>query len=86
VIGPTLCDPLTGSVPDQPPDALQLVTFALDHVSVVEPLRATPGGLAEIVIDGVPAVTVTLAVAAFVPPAPEQESVKLELAVNAPVL
>ena len=62
------------------------MTFALDQVNVVVALRATPGGLADRLTDGVPAVTVTAAVCAALPPAPAQVSVKLEFVVNAPVL
>jgi hypothetical protein len=56
------------------------------HVNAVLALRATPGGLAVRLSAGVPAVIVTDAVCVTFPPAPVQASVKLELAVNAPVL
>ena len=62
------------------------MTLVLDHVNVAVALRATPGGLAERLTVGVPAVTVTAAVCAIVPPAPAHVSVKLEFAVKAPVL
>jgi hypothetical protein len=62
------------------------VTLALDQFNVVVALRATPGGLADRLTVGVPAATVTTAVCATFPPAPAHVSVKLELAVNAPVL
>jgi len=86
VIGPTLSEALVALVPDQPPDAAQLVTLALVHDSVALVLRETPGGLADRVTEGVPAVTVTEAVCVTVPPPPAHASVKLELAVSAPVL
>ena len=46
----------------------------------------TPAGFADNVTEGVPAVTVTAAVCATVPPGPAQVSVKLEFAVRAPEL
>ena len=85
-MGPTLSEPLVTLVPDQPPDAAQLVTLALVHDSVVLVLRGTPGGFADRLTDGVPAVTVTFAVRVTVPPLPAHANVKLELAVSAPVL
>jgi len=86
VSGPTVSVPVVAFVPVQPPDALQVETFVPDHASVVVALRATPGGLADRLTDGVPAVTVTEAVRAALPPAPAHVNVKLEFAVNAPVL
>jgi hypothetical protein len=65
---------------------VQLLTLALVHDNVVEVLRATPGGFAESVTDGVPASTVTVADCVTVPPPPAHASVKLEVAVRAPVL
>ena len=73
-------------VPDQAPDAAQLVTLALVHDSVVLVLRGTPDGLADRITDGVPAVTVTVAVRVTVPPPPAHANVKLESALSAPVL
>ncbi len=85
-IGPTLCEPLVDFDPLQAPEAAQLLTLALVQVNVVEPFIATPSGFADRLAEGAPAVTVTLAVLAALPPAPEHVSVKLELVVNAPVL
>jgi hypothetical protein len=48
LIGPTCCEPETFLLPDHEPDAVQLVTFAELHVSVVLPFAGTPGGDAEI--------------------------------------
>lgn len=73
-------------MPDQPPDAAQLVTLVPAQVSVVLPFRATPTGFADSVTEGVPAVTVTAPVCETLPPVPAQASVKLEFAVSAPVL
>ncbi len=84
--GPTLCEPEIALVPVQAPDALQLVTFVLVHVNVDEPLRATPGGFAEMLRVAEPAVTVTVAVFATVVPLPAQVRLKLPFPVNAPVL
>ena len=84
--GPTLCLPLTTSAPDHPPDAVQPVTLTPAQVSVVVPFRATPAGFADKVTEGVPAVTVTLAVCETLPPGPAHASAKLELVVSAPVL
>jgi hypothetical protein len=86
VMGPTLCDPLVASAPDHAPDAVQLVAFVLDHVSVVEPLAATPGGLADSDAVGAAVVTLTVALLAALPPVPLHVSVNVEFAVNAPVL
>ncbi len=86
MIGPTLCEPLTAFVPDQPPDAVHAVTLVPAQMSVVVVLGATPGGFADNVTDGVPASTVTVAVCDTLPPLPAQASVKLEFAVSVPVL
>ena len=66
--------PRVGLVPNQPPDALQLVASVLDHVSVVVPPLMRVVGFAVIVTVGVGAME-TLAVAAPMPPAPMQNSV-----------
>jgi len=84
--GPTLWVPLTASAPLHPPEAVQLVTLVPAQVSVVEPFLLTPTGFADNVTAGVPAVTVTFAVCETFPPGPAQASVKLELAVSAPLL
>ena len=60
-IGPTLCEPLIASEPDHAPDAVQAVAFVLDHVNVVEPFAATPGGFADKVAVGAAAATLTAA-------------------------
>jgi hypothetical protein len=88
VSGPTLCEPDAAFVPDQPPDAVQLVTLAPLHVNVEFVLGATLRGLADRLIDGegLDDVTVTLAVCAAVPPAPVHDSVKFEFAVSAVVV
>jgi len=73
----TTDDPDRALLPDQPPDAEQLVAFVELHVSVVEPSNATPGGEAEIWTIGAPppAFTVTVTRSTVPPPAPLHESV-----------
>ena len=72
-------------LPDQLPDATQLVAFVAFHVNVDVPCAATVVGFAERVSVGADA-TVTIAVCAADPPPPVQLNVKLELAASAPVL
>jgi hypothetical protein len=72
---PVLCEPLLGSLPVQPPDAVQEEALVEDQVKVeVPPLVAVPG-LAVSVTDGAGAVTVTVADCAALPPLPLQVSV-----------
>jgi hypothetical protein len=71
-------------LPDQLPDATQLVAFVAFHVNVEVPCGATVVGLAVKVSVGIDA-TVTIAVCAVEPPAPAHVNVKLEVAVSAPV-
>ena len=52
VIGPTVVDPDNAFEPDQLPEAVQLVAFAVDQESVEDPLMATFVGDAEIVTTG----------------------------------
>jgi hypothetical protein len=71
VSGPTLCEPDAVFVPDQPPEAVQLVTLEPVHDNVVLVLGATLRGFAVKVTFGAEVVaTVTLAVFAADPPAP----------------
>jgi len=72
--------------PDQPPEAVHDVAFVEDHVRVDDPPLGTESGLAliETVGAGV-AVTVTVADALCVPPAPVQERLNVLLLVSAPV-
>jgi hypothetical protein len=82
---PVLALPLVGSVPDHPPEALQLVAFVEDQLRVDAPpllmvvglaLRPTVGGAET------PTVTDWLAL----PPGPLQVSVKVVVVLSAPVL
>jgi hypothetical protein len=79
------CVPDVALLPDQLPDATQLVAFVAFHVNVEVPCGATVVGLAVKVSVGVGA-TVTIAVCAAEPPVPLHVNVKLDVAVSAPVL
>ena len=80
-----LCEPLVGSAPLQPFEALQDVAFVDDHVSIEVAPLCTVVGLAPIVTTGAGGVTDTVADCPAVPPAPVQVSVYVWLAVSAPV-
>ena len=65
-----------GSAPLQPPLAVQLVALVLLQVSVELPFTAIVVGLADRLTVGVPAgLTVTIELAAALPPVPVQVSV-----------
>jgi hypothetical protein len=72
---PVRSDPFAGSLPLQPPDALQAVAWVDDQFSVAVPPVATVLGVAVNVTVGAAAVTVTVADCAAVPPLPVQVSV-----------
>lgn len=74
---PVLWVPLCGSVPDQPPDAVQALAWVVDQVRLALLPLATVLGLAASAIVGAGAgeVTETVADWAALPPAPEQLSV-----------
>ena len=80
-----LCEPDVAFVPVQLPEALLLVAFVELHVSVEEPCAATVVGDAVNVTVGAGAI-VTVADCDVEPPVPEQLSVYVPFAVNAPVL
>ncbi len=67
--------PLVGSLPVQPPEALQEVAFVEDQVRVEVAPCATVLGLAEIVTAGAGVVTETVAACTALPPAPVHVSV-----------
>jgi hypothetical protein len=70
------CDPLTGSVPDQDPEAVQAVALLADQVSVALLPLATVLGLAVRLMVGTGCVTETVADCdALLPPLPVQVSV-----------
>jgi hypothetical protein len=69
--------PEVGRLPDQPPDAVQLVALADDQVSVEVPPLPTCVGFAEMLTVGTGGVALTATVAVFPvePPGPLQLSV-----------
>jgi len=85
VIPGVLCEPLVGSAPLQPFEALQDVALVDVQVSIdVAPL-CTVVGLAPKVTTGAGGVTDTVADCPALPPAPVQVSVYVWFAVSAPV-
>jgi hypothetical protein len=85
VSAPVLCVPDIAFVPDQEPDAVQLVAFVEFHDSVDAEPDATLVGDADNVTVGV-AVTDTDVLCVTEPPAPEHVSENAVFAVNAPVV
>ena len=61
VSAPVVCEPFTGSLPDQPPDAVQAVALADDQVRVELLAEAIELGLALILTVGAGEVTETVA-------------------------
>jgi hypothetical protein len=82
---PVDCAPLTALVPDQAPDAEQVVALVADQLNVELLPLATVLGLAASVTAGADELTDTIADWSALPPAPVQESMYVALAVNAPV-
>jgi hypothetical protein len=75
-VGVTFSLPLIAFAPDQSPDAVQEVALALDQVSFVDWPIVIDVGEAKIETVGAGGtVTVTVAEADAVPPAPEQDKV-----------
>ena len=81
-----LAEPLVASLPDQPPDAAQLVALVVDQVSVDFPPLVTEVGLALRVTLGDGAFTLTTVDCAALPPAPVHVRVYVVLAVRAGVV
>jgi hypothetical protein len=75
VSAPVLREPLVGSAPLQPPEAMQVVALVADHVSIEAAPFATVAGLAVNVTAGGCVLTVTVAVWAALPPDPVQVKV-----------
>jgi hypothetical protein len=76
--------PLVGCEPDQPPEAVHDVTFALVHEScVVAPLGTLIGVAVRLTVGVGAAVTVTVFESLAVPPGPVQVSVNVVLVVSA---
>jgi len=86
VSAPVLAVPPVPLLPLQPPDAVQSSALLVLQVSVEDAPLAMLVGLAENVTVGAGGVTVTVADWLAVPPAPVQLSVKVVVAVSAPVL
>ena len=83
VSAPVEAVPLTALVPDQAPEAVQLVALVVDHVSVdALPLATLVGEAPKVSIGGS---MVTFAFCETLPPGPLQLSVKVEFVVSAPV-
>ena len=83
---PVVCVPLVALAPVHAPEAVQLVAFVEDQVSVEVPPLVMVCGLAEIVTVGAGGgVTVTVTACEALPPAPVQVSVKVPVLVKAPV-
>jgi hypothetical protein len=80
------CEPDSSLLPVHAPDALHAVTFRVDHVNVVVPPGATPGGDAVNVADGDVAEEMeTVACAIAAPPGPLQLSLYVVVLPIAPV-
>lgn len=76
VSAPMVSDPEVPLLPDQAPDAEQLLALEDDQLTVVEPPDCTEVGLALNVTVGA-AATVTVRLLLLLPPGPEQLSVKV---------
>lgn len=74
VSAPVKLEPLVALLPDQPPEAVQAVTLAEDHVRVALPPEAMVLGLALMVTVGVAEATDTVADCVALPPNPVQVS------------
>jgi hypothetical protein len=81
------CEPLVGSLPDQPPEALQAVALVVDQVKLeLPPLTTVLGFAAKTTVGaGTGEVTDTVADWLALPPGPVQVSAKVALALSAPV-
>jgi len=82
---PVDCEPLTDLLPDQAPEAVQVVALVEDHVSAELAPRVIELGLALRVIVGAGFLTDTDADCEALPPGPVQVSPNVELAVKSPV-
>jgi hypothetical protein len=85
VTAPEDCEPLSGLLPDQAPEAAQAVALADDHVSVEALPELTVLGAALSVTDGANAETVTVADCVAEPPAPVQVNSYSVVLESAPV-
>ena len=72
---PVLALPFVGSLPDQPPDAVQLVALLEDQLSVADPPLLMLAGLALRATAGAGVETLTVTDWLVLPPGPLQVSV-----------
>jgi hypothetical protein len=86
VSAPVLWDPLSPSLPLQPPDAAQEVALVETQVSVAVPPLAIVPGLADKVSVGNGAVTATLTDWLALPPGPAHVSTYVSSVVRGPVV
>lgn len=82
---PVVCEPLTALAPDHAPEAVQAVAFVADQLNIEALPLVMELGLAVRVMVGAAVFTETVADCSAVPPVPEQASVKVALALSAPV-
>ena len=73
---PVLALPVVGSLPDHPPEAVQLVAFVDDQLNVeADPLLTVPGVAVRLTVGLAGADTLTVTDCAALPPGPLQVSV-----------
>lgn len=82
---PLDCEPLIDLLPDQPPEAVQVVALVDDQVNVDAAPLFTVLGVAERLTVGAGAVTETVADCVALPPVPVQVSTYVALALSAPL-
>jgi hypothetical protein len=86
VSAPLACEPLAALLPDQPPEAVQVVALTDDHVKIeLAPLATVLGSAARLTLTVGFALTVTVADCAALPPSPLQVRTKVDVAVRGPV-
>jgi hypothetical protein len=78
--------PFVGSLPDQPPEAVQLLALLEDQLRIADPPLLTVVGLALRLTEGAGMETLTVTDWLALPPGPLQVSVKLVEVLSAPVL
>jgi hypothetical protein len=83
---PVLALPFVGSLPDQPPEAVQLLALLEDQLRIADPPPVTLAGLALRLTEGAGMETLTVTDWLALPPGPLQVSVKLVEVLSAPVL
>ena len=71
---PVLALPFVGSLPDQPPDAVQLLALLEDQLSVADPPLLRALGLALRLTEGAGVETLTVTDCVALPPGPLQVS------------